>query len=110
MSKKSYKQLQNRLYREIKRRMLAESRQVTANYTIERPCVKTLKIRRSVQMEEDLPGQEAFLDYVVRNVMAKQMVDQLIDDGYIKYSTRITENPRELIVECRLNVCRSKEP
>lgn len=104
MSKKSYKQLQNRLYQEIKRRMLAESRQVPNNCTIE-----TLKFRKYMQMEEDLPGQEDFLDYLLRKSLVKQMVNWLIDGGYIQQSSTITEYPREMAVELSLQVCRPKE-
>ena len=82
MSKKSYKQLQNRLYREIKRRMIAEmlSNRPVTMCKIEAD-IETVKIVQVIP----------FLDYeqevaYMKELLARKIGESLCQSGHIKYS------------------------
>ena len=109
MSKKSYKRNQNRLYREIKRRIIAE--QKIQNHIKFIKCereIETLKINQIVpyHLEDHLE--------IIKQDMAKQIARKLIADGYIifnthKYDYHLAEN--EIVtnvteIEARLDVIR----
>lgn len=58
MSKKSYKQLQNRLYREIKRRIVAEqAARVPLNLTAYDRKIDILKVKQIITCGEILPDE-----------------------------------------------------
>jgi tRNA isopentenyl-2-thiomethyl-A-37 hydroxylase MiaE len=106
MSKKSFKKLQNRLYREIKRRIQAEA---AARFPV--PVVRveskvdTLKIRRLVQAQEPL-FNKGYTDYI-RSEMARQMADSLLKEGYIEFRSGERDGLFDCIeVEARLKVVR----
>lgn len=97
MSKKSYKQLQNRLYREIKRRMIAEmflNRPVTMCKT--EVHIETVKIAHVTKFLDYEYEQEA--DYV-KKLLARKIGESLFQSGYIKYSV-IREPFPDLDVDC----------
>ena len=106
MKKKSYKQMQNRLYREIKRRMIAETAmKFPVPVHIEHRNFDTLAVRHYVNKNMVPPE---YTEYIKRN-MAHQLADKLMDEGYIKYCTR--ESPCEPIldnveIEARIMVVR----
>lgn len=95
MSKKSYKQLQNRLYQEIKRRMIAEmlsNRAVTVCKTT--VDIETVKIAHTM----------SFLDYeqgadYAKELLARKIGESLYQSGRIKYSV-IREPFLDLDVDC----------
>ena len=92
MSKKSYKRNQNRLYREIKRRIIAEQKIQDRIKLIK--CerkIETLKVNQIVpyHLEDHLE--------IIKQDMAKQIARHLIDNGYIifnihKYDYHLAED------------------
>lgn len=83
MSKKSYKRNQNRLYREIKRRMIAEQKLLRPVPIVK--CerkIETLKVRNMVP--EYMEQTKEYIEFV-KHDMAKQVMQKLIDDGYVQF-------------------------
>jgi len=84
MSKKSYKRNQNRLYREIKRRIIAESK-------ILKP-IQLIKYDRkidTIKIKNILPNYiEQTKEYIefVKSDMTEGIVKKLVEDGYIKFN------------------------
>lgn len=106
MSKKSFKKLQNRLYRETKRRIQAEA---AARFPV--PIVRveskvdTLKIKRLVHTQDPL-FNKGYTD-CVRREMAGQMADSLLKEGYIEFRSGEGHELFDCIeVEARLKVVR----
>lgn len=108
MSKKSYKQLQNRLYREIKRRMIAEMLS-NQSFTI---CKITADIE-TVKIAQVIP----FLDYEqeanyekVKKLLARKIGESLCQSGHIKYSVIREPSPDvDLIrIEATLDAVKDK--
>jgi hypothetical protein len=87
MSKKSYKRNQNRLYREIRRRIIAENELLKPVQFIKYDQkVATIKIR---SMLPELPDYiEQTKDYIefLESDMTKKIVEKLVEDGYIKFN------------------------
>ena len=84
MSKKSYKRHQNRLYREIKRRIIAEQR-LLKPVRFER-CerkIETLKIRNIIP--DYIKQTKEYIEFV-RSDMTKQIMKKLVEDGYVKFN------------------------
>ena len=84
MSKKSYKRNQNRLYREIKRRIIAEDRLLKPVRFVK--CerkIETIKIRSIVP--EYLEQTKEHIEFV-KSDMTKQIVKKLVEDGYVKFN------------------------
>lgn len=80
MNKKSYKRNQNRLYREIKRRIMAEQALKSRASIIKIPRdVKTLKIGNVVP--NYLMNEIAF----VKTDMANKLARQLVAEGYVEF-------------------------
>ena len=102
MSKKSYKRNQNRLYREIKRRIIAEQALKFPVPIIERyRNIETLRIRHIVS------------NYLVREIefvktdMANRIARKLVAEGFVEFF--ISENKYEPIsdaieIEARVRV------
>ena len=109
MSKNSYKRNQNRLYREIKRRMIAEqAMKFPVPVNIEHRNFDTLVIRHLVDKRMIPTNTIEYSEYIKRN-MAHQLADKLMDEGYITYYTM--ERPDEIIydnaeIEARIMVVR----
>ena len=83
MSKKSYKRNQNRLYREIKRRIIAEQ-QLLRPVTFAK-CerkIETLKVRNMVP--EYMEQTKEYIEFIKHDT-AKQIMKKLIDDGYVQF-------------------------
>ena len=81
MSKKSYKRNQNRLYREIKRRIIAEqaSRMTVPVVEIHRD-IKPLAIKNIVY--------NCFLNEIeiIKKEMADKLARELVAEGYVEFS------------------------
>ena len=80
MSKKSYKRNQNRLYREIKRRIIAEQ---ISNFP-----VPVIKIDRDI---ETLAIRNIVPNYLVREIefvksdMANKLASKLVAEGFVEF-------------------------
>ncbi len=107
MSKKSYKRNQNRLYREIKRRILAEQKLLKPMKfaTCERK-IDTLKIHQLIPCHII----RDFEDDYVKELMAKKMAQKLVEDGYIiflqNYNEKFAPIEDHVELEARLDVVR----
>lgn len=101
MSKKSYKRNQNRLYREIKRRILAEDRLFKpVRFGKCEQKIETIKIRSIVP--EYIEQTKEYIEFV-KSDMAKQIVKKLVEDGYVKFNCygdyrRIADNEEVKII------------
>ena len=89
MKKRTYKQMQNRLYREIKRRIIVERLfsdllKHSVKVTVEHPKVETLRIRNNVCMEYLYKA-----DYTewLKHDLVQKMAEKLLKDGYIVFYT-----------------------
>lgn len=108
MSKKSYKKLQNRLYREIKRRIIAEKRPLAFARTIYKPIdpeIDTLAIKRvfpSFYVSENNPKLVEF----IKQDLARQITDKLLADGYFLFESELDPVTNVGVVRCRLRVCK----
>jgi len=84
MSKKSYKRNQNRLYREIKRRIIAEDRLLKpVRFGKCEQKIDTIKIRSAVP--EYIEQTKEYIEFVKLD-MTKEIAKKLVDDGYIKFN------------------------
>lgn len=84
MSKKSYKRNQNRLYREIKRRIVAENRLLKPVRFVK--CerkIETIKIRNIVP--EHIEQTKEYIEFV-KSDMTRQIVKKLVEDDYVKFN------------------------
>ena len=88
MSKKSYKRMQNRLYREIKARMIAEkklSMSVCPWTARETRHIDTLKVcRRHTEMAG--VSSNGYMEYE-KETIARMFGERLLEDGYIDFHT-----------------------
>ena len=103
MSKKSYKRNQNRLYREIKRRIIAEQALKFPVPVIEvHRDIETLAIRSLV------PNYLVDHTEFVKTDMANKLATKLVAEGFVKFSS--SENKYEPIdvTEIEARICVAK--
>ena len=84
MSKKSYKRNQNRLYREIKRRIIAENKLLKPVQFIK--CerkVETIKIRKI--LPDYIDQTKEYIEFV-KSDMTEQIAKKLVEEGYVKFN------------------------
>ncbi len=84
MSKKSYKRNQNRLYREIKRRIVAENKILKPVQLIK--CdqkVNAIKIKNI--LPNNIEQTKEYIEFV-KSDMTKEIVKKLVENGYIKFN------------------------
>lgn len=92
MKKKTYKQMQNRLYREIKHRMIAEGKMkmpVPRFHVIE----KTIETVRCVKMINAGVCREEEMELVMENVrkdLVHSMCDKLMEEGYLLFTSQVS--------------------
>lgn len=102
MKKKTYKQMQNRLYREIKRRIIAEQVSKFPVPVIERndARIETLEIRNIVP--KFLAQQTEF----VKTDMANKIASKLVANGFVEFfsSSGPFYSPMENVMEIRARV------
>lgn len=108
MSNKSYKRHQNRLYREIHRRILAEN-MILKPMTVsvcERK-IETLKIKSII------PNYMLEQIELVKTDMARRISNKLIADGYVEFRSRELYKDTPIMdtteIEARLDVVRPME-
>ena len=101
MSKKSYKRNQNRLYREIKRRIIAEQ---AAKFP-----VPVIEIHRDI---ETLAIRNIISNYLFREIefvkmeMANKLARKLVAEGFVEFFSR--EKPIEDVTEIEARICVAK--
>ena len=83
MSKKSYKRNQNRLYREIKRRMIAEQKLLRPVPIAK--CERKIETIKVINIVPKYMEQTKEVIEYIKNDMARQMIRRLIDNGYVQY-------------------------
>lgn len=109
MKKKTYKQMQNRLYREIKRRIEAEKRiMIPLEIRTDGRQIDTIKIRNMVPCRMCTRDN----DHIVKSIMVNKIATKLLADEYIVFYSH--ENHYEPItdvmeIEARLDVVKPKE-
>ena len=113
MSKKSFKQLQNRLYREIKRRIQAES---TPNIykrnqveIVHRPVVQWAYVSSMPLCGVDERETQEIARYLMRTDVAKVLAEELATSQYMKREIHIEpdENGNDILyVHCRIDICK----
>jgi len=84
MSKKSYKRNQNRLYREIKRRIIAENKILKPVQFIK--CdrkIDTIKIKNI--LPDYIEQTKEYIEFV-KSDMTKEIVKKLVEDDYTKFN------------------------
>lgn len=105
MSKKSYKKLQNRLYREIKRRLLAE--QTRVQYTVYHTKIDTLKATHVFLRGADVNSDE------IKRLAAWKLCESLIHSQYISFEAYnipiLNVYPDAIEIEAAIHVCKSKD-
>lgn len=108
MSKKSYKRNQNRLYREIKRRIVAENKLLMPiKYEVRNCKIDTIATREKIK-KFGMP------DYMIdfdKKDMTYRIADKLREDGYIVFYTKKPDDDFLLDyveIEARLNVVREE--
>lgn len=114
MSKKSFKQLQNRLYREIKRRIQVESRPKIYNRleVTHRPIDRLAYVSSILLygVDNELEVQE-IVEYLMRTDIAKALVDELITSQYLKHEIHIEPDANGndiLYVRCSIDICKQQ--
>ena len=84
MSKKSYKRNQNRLYREIKRRIIAEDRLLKPVRFVKcEQKIETIKIRN--MLPDYIERTKEYIEFV-KSDMTKQIMKKLVEDGHLKFN------------------------
>lgn len=105
MSKKSYKQLQNRLYREIKRRIVAEQQ-------ISMPIKFTACDRKidTFKAEYRIPSWFATREEYLKMEVVRRIVIKLYEEGYFEFHWHGQENDFPIgdysWIDARLHVVR----
>ena len=102
MSKKSYKRNQNRLYREIKRRIIAEQ--------VSKFPVPVIEIHRDIEtlaIKNVVPNYLVREDKFVKIYMVNKLASKLIAEGFVEFFSR--ENQYTAIldsteIEARIHV------
>ena len=112
MSKKSYKRMQNRLYREIKARMIAEKKldlPVQFLPVRETRHVDTLKVSRK-HMELAGVCSNGYTE-CEKEAIARMFGERLLKDGYIDFHTEYIEEGmyQEVRIDATLDVVRPME-
>lgn len=109
MKKKTYKRMQNRLYREVKRRIEAEKRiMIPMEARTDGRQIDTIAVRNMVPCRVCAKDNDVF----IKSIMANKITTKLLADQYITfYSHEDHYGPVEDIIEieARLDVVKPKE-
>lgn len=112
MKKRTYKRMQNKLYREIKRRMIAEqAMKFPVPVHIEHRNFDTLAIRHLVD-KRAVPENSAEYVECIKRAMAYQLADKLMHEGYISYYNKeepYGQNLDYAEIEARIMVTRKND-
>lgn len=113
MNKKSYKRMQNRLYREIKARMIAEKKLSMSAWhgwtARETRHIDTLKVSRK-HMELAGVCSNGYTEYE-KETIARMFGERLLEDGYIDFHTEYLEEGmyQEVRIDATLDVLKPRE-
>lgn len=110
MSKKSYKQMQNRLYREIKRRIQAEYAALVpldmSLFRVQDRQIETIMAALRVgDYIFELPEMKKEIKFELAGIIAKK----LVNEGYVKFKAIPRHEIFSYDVEARLKVLRSEQ-
>ena len=109
MKKKTYKQMQNRLYREIKRRIEAEKRiMIPMEVRTDGRQIDTIAVRNMVPCRVCTKDKIVF----VKSIMANKIATKLLADQYItfcSYENHYAPAIDTIEIEARLDVVKPKE-
>ena len=101
MSKKSYKRNQNRLYREVKRRIIAEQK-------LKFP-VPVVKIRRDIEtlaIKNIVPNHLVNEIELVKMDMANKLAKKLVAEGFVEFfSSENKYKPITDVTEIEARIC-----
>lgn len=111
MNKKSYKRLQNRLYREIKARIIAEKELCLPDRfwpVCETRRIDTLRVKRCYSVPANY---EERIDAFNKQQLARELTTRLLEDGYIAFRTNAVEYSGCLMAEteAELDVVKPRE-
>lgn len=109
MKKKTYKQMQNRLYREVKRRIEAEKRiMIPMEVRTDGRQIDTIAVRNMVPCHICTRDH----DPIVKSMMANKIATKLLADQYItfySYENHYAPVLDTIEIEARLDVVKPKE-
>lgn len=109
MKKKTYKQMQNRLYREIKRRMIAEKRiMIPLEVRTDGRQIDTLEIRNIIPYRMCVGDYE----HIIKSAIANKLATKLIADQYVMFYTHKSQyEPTidSLEIRARIDVAKPRE-
>ena len=98
MKKKTYKQMQNRLYREIKRRMILEQWIVfTPKFKTEERKIQTFGISKKIDRNIIPPDDDGSFAKMIKRDMVHELSDKMLENGYFSFLQR--EEPGGPIVD-----------
>ena len=109
MKKKTYKQMQNRLYREVKRRIEAEKRiTIPIEVRTDGRQIDTIAVRNMVPCRVCTKDKYVF----IKSIMANKIATKLLADQYItfySYENHYAPAIDTIEIEARLDVVKPKE-
>ena len=101
MSKKSYKRNQNRLYREIKRRIIAEQ---ALKFPV--PVVEIHRDIETLAIKNIVHNRLLNEIVLVKTEMANKLARKLVDEGYVKFLSRENKYaPITDVTEIEARIC-----
>ena len=104
MSKKSYKRNQNRLYREIKRRIIAE--QVSK---IPVPVIEIHRDFETLAIKNTISSRLAHNVEFVKTEMANKLARKLVAEGFVEFfSSKNEYEPITDVTEIEARICVAK--
>ena len=101
MSKKSYKRSQNRLYREIKRRIIAEQ---ALKFPV--PIIKINRDIETLKIKDIVPNNLVCEIEFVKMNMANKLARKLVAEGFVEFLSSENEyTPIEDATEIEARIC-----
>ena len=99
MSKKSYKRNQNRLYREIKRRIIAEQ---AAKFPV--PVIEIHRDIETLAIRNIVPNYFRCEIEFIKTEMAYKLASKLVAEGFVEFLSREYE-PIADVTEIEARIC-----
>ena len=104
MNKKSYKRNQNRLYREIKRRIIAEQ---ALKFPV--PVVKIHRAIETLEIRNIVPNHLVHEIEFVKMDMANKLAKKLVAEGFVEFfSCENKYEPIADVTEMKARICVAK--
>ena len=100
MSKKSYKRNQNRLYREIKRRIIAEQ---ALKFPV--PVIETHRDIETLAIRNIVPNHLVREIEFVKMDMANKIARKLVDEGFVEFFSRDNYEQIADAMEIEARIC-----